>query len=455
MPQYLLTHRHAGNQAALIFIHGFTGRIGKTWGDFPSFVVDDPALESWDVFSVGYPSGRCFDLPGIWAADPDIAVLAKGLSTTLSLEPFSNYRSLVLAAHSMGGLVAQRALLDDAALTGKVGHLILFGTPSAGLEKARLGGWWKPQIRDMAKDHSFIVGLSADRKRWFEGPPSFSLHAVAGNRDVFVPTESSLDPFPKHCQDVIDGDHLGIVKPGGPSDKGVQIVKRVLSGKGVAPSAADGAKIAVELRDFQKAVNVLLPQKGQLDEQAAIDLALALDGLNRGAEALGVLENAGRSSTDAKGVLAGRIKRRWLLERRRDDWVRARDLYAAALEAAEAAGDSVQAYYHAINVAFLDLVATIGSGASGAVMEMARRALVHCEASPESHWRSATEGEAALILGDLKGAVQHYKTAVGLTRSPREISSMWLQAMEVADRLHGEAGAAKIAAIFDPETVEA
>ena len=77
-------------------------------------------------------------------------------------------------------------------------------------------------------------------------------------------------------------------------------------------------------------------------------------------EALQVLEQhyrSGTSSTDALGVLAGRLKRRWLAERRAADLERARQLYSEGLARAEAEGDAAQAYYHAINIAFLDLMA--------------------------------------------------------------------------------------------------
>ena len=45
------------------------------------------------------------------------------------------------------------------------------------------------------------------------------------------------------------------------------------------------------------------------------------------------------------GVLAGRLKRRWLLNRIADDGATARRLYADALTLALTAGDFAQAYY--------------------------------------------------------------------------------------------------------------
>jgi len=53
---------------------------------------------------------------------------------------------------------------------------------------------------------------------------------------------------------------------------------------------------------------------------------------------------------------AGRaLKRRWLLEHRLSDATRAFALYQKAYSLAAARGDHAQAYYHGINVAFMEL----------------------------------------------------------------------------------------------------
>src|SRR5262249_9162962 len=66
----------------------------------------------------------------------------------------------------------------------------------------------------------------------------------------------------------------------------------------------------------------------KLDDAALVALALALDGLGRGSEALKVLEDHyrknGISSLDALGVLGGRYKRQWLAGRVAEDLKRAR-----------------------------------------------------------------------------------------------------------------------------------
>lgn len=458
MAKDIVTYRDWGNDAAVVFLHGFMGKATETWQNFPWYLANERSLIGWDVYSLGYESSLRLDIPGIWTANPDLSILAKEFETALSLAPFVRYKALVIVAHSMGGLIAQRALLNSTQLTGRIQHLFLFGTPSNGLVKAGLGRWFSRQAHDMDANGTFIAKLKSDRaETWFgSAPRSFGLHAVAGNLDQFVPPNSSIDPFPSECQVVIHGNHLDIVKPDSPDHDGVKLVKAILEHPKDIPSVVDGAKIAIEQRHFQKAIAVLRARRPEeLDDRAQIDLALALDGVGQGAEALALLEKLMRGKrhpvTDALGVLAGRLKRRWLAERRKEDWTRAHSLYAQALEQAEAVLDREQAYYHAINVAFLDLMITQeDTPVPDAVRQMALRAVTHCDQAADSQWNQATRAEAALMRGDLDAALTGYAAAITRTRSPREIDSMYSQAFRVADRVHGEDGATRIEKLFNP-----
>jgi|SRR5215469_9847564 len=133
----LLEHRTSrSNLVAMLFVHGFSGDPTKTWGNFPSLLMGENRLNGWDVYSLGYHTGLSLDNVGIWRANPGLTSLAGLLATRTALEPLKQYQSLGLIAHSMGGLVVQRAVLDDTELRTRVGHVLLFGTPSAGLRKA-------------------------------------------------------------------------------------------------------------------------------------------------------------------------------------------------------------------------------------------------------------------------------------------------------------------------------
>ena len=444
--------RGNNNDAALVFIHGFGGDAEKTWGQFPSFLCSEPRIEKWDIYSVGYPSSLRIDVPNLWSADPELKTLAIELRTALSLPPFARYKVIAIAAHSMGGLVVQRAMLDEDSLSERICHAFFFGTPSGGLTKAGLLSRLKRQARDMAEGSPFITDLRKDWRNKYSDKYPFEMRVVAGDRDEFVPITSSLDPFPDLMQSVVPGNHLEIVKPTIREDKSVLLIVELLTGNHYARGVIDGARLAVERRDFRKAVDVLLPQASSLDNAALVSLALALDGLGRGQEGLIILEQryqGGKSSIDALGTLGGRLKRRWLAERIGADLVRAKELYVTGLGLAMKQGDHEQVYYHAINIAFLDLMASPPeSKITSSVREMARLAQTHCALSIDNFWRIATEAEAGLILGDIDQAVALYSRAISMAQSPRAIDSMCSQAIRVATRTHGKTGARRIEEVF-------
>lgn len=447
----IFEYRNCKAEVALVLLHGFSGNAVLTWNAFTEKLLATKELAAWDIFGIGYPSGLRIDIPNVWSADPDLETLAIELRTILSLHPFTRYRRIAIGAHSMGGLVAQRAILTDQVMQEKLSHLFLFGTPSGGLEKARIFAALKRQIRDMSAGQPFINTL---RQQWNEkfatGTP-FVFHVVAGDMDQFVPPSSSLAVFPMSCQAVVPGNHVEIVRPATTEHPSFQLLSSALSGAGIVPSFLGGARLAIERGEFRKAIELLLPKAAELDKNALAGLALALEGIGRTEDALAVLEqHCDSSSTDAIGILAGRLKRRWLVSRTEKDLIRALELYRSALDASLVAGDHQQIFYHAINIAFLSLMATPpASDIPVVVKEMAELAINHCADYADSHWAAATEGEANLLLGQIEIACEHYKRAIAMVQSPREVDSMYSQAIRVATRMFGKAGADRIESLFD------
>jgi hypothetical protein len=302
----------------------------------------------------------------------------------------------------------------------------------------------------MSPASDFTKKLKKDWKKQFGEHPPFDLWVVAGDRDEFVPPSSSLVPFPKSVQAVVPGNHLEIVKPVSATHQSVRIVVDSLSGTHRKLPAVDGARLAVELGQFRSAVDTLLPMRADLDNNALVSLALALEGVGREADALKVLETYGhKRSTDAIGTLAGRLKRRWLATRDAKDFARAKTLYEEGVHQSEGIGDHDQSFYHLVNVAFLELMdLPPASAISESCKQLARRALAHCEQCVPSQWRSATEGEAYLILGDIDAGFDSYAAAISKTSSQREIDSMHGQAFRVAERIFGEQGLARLEEAF-------
>src|SRR5262245_49377396 len=130
-----------GIDRAVVFIHGFSGSRDDTWATFPNLLGTE--VKDWNIFTLGYATTLLPDVLGIWSADPDLPILADLLHLELTITPLDRYRSVALVAHSMGGLVAQKALVDHRDLVSRISHLVLFGTPSGGLIKAGLARFWK------------------------------------------------------------------------------------------------------------------------------------------------------------------------------------------------------------------------------------------------------------------------------------------------------------------------
>ena len=128
-------------QQAIVFLHGFSGDRDDTWDRLPGLLGS--AIADWDIYTLGYATTFLPDLLGVWSADPDIPILATMLTTQASIDPLGRYKSLAVVAHSMGGLVVQRALVDDPRFADRTNKVILFGTPSTGLRKASWVAPWK------------------------------------------------------------------------------------------------------------------------------------------------------------------------------------------------------------------------------------------------------------------------------------------------------------------------
>lgn len=440
---HLVEHRNNCLDAAVVFIHGFNGNASSgTWGDFPDYVRNNPALANWDIYALGYATKLSIDFVGLWAAGPDIPKLACFLHTCCTNPPLDRYKSLALVAHSMGGLVVQRALADYDDLVRVVSHVFLFGTPSGGLAKASPFKTLNRQIRDMVRNGPFIRDL---RNRWVQkfGDAAgkslpFKFWVIAGDRDEFAPADSSLDPIRKDFSQVhvsvVPGNHLEIIKPCSSNHLSSQLLFKGLQGKAGISGPWTGAAVAVESRDFLKAIELFEPHQDELDTDAATLLALALESVGRSRDAISLLEKYKGSCTDAMGVLAGRLKRRWLVERRDADALRARELYTKAYKIAEKAGDHAQAFYNGINIAFMDLAYNSSrTEAKANASGMAAKVLEHCTSASPEKWRFATEAEALLMQGESAAALERYNAYIEENPSPRELESTYMQAKRVAD----------------------
>jgi tetratricopeptide (TPR) repeat protein len=408
----------------------------------PAFLAGDPQLVSWDIYCFGYPTSLSPDISGVWAADPDLNVLAGYFIAATGIQ-FRQYSRLALIAHSMGGLILQRALLDGDFIK-RVGHVLLFGTPSRGLRKAFLGRLFKRQVRDMVWDGKFIRVLRGDWNGKFGQTIPFHFRAVAGISDEFVPVDSSVEPFPKDQRSYVDGNHLQMVKPKTADTATALLLRQDLAGD----SAAMQPATAPLLSSYLATVEQLSPKQEALPDNELVRLVLALEMIGDQPKAINILEKVHARSTELTGVLAGRLKRRWLADPdgKPDEGQRALELYQEAYQKAKVAQDHPQALYNGINTAFLTLALRDNRYDA---RQLAQEVLVHCQKAPRDKWRLATEGEAYLYLGEPNAALASYAAALDEFPDSREVGSMRQQAVWVARLLEDTSMENRIEGLFE------
>jgi pimeloyl-ACP methyl ester carboxylesterase len=442
--------RANGLDRAVVFLHGFIGGRDDTWDRFPLLLGS--ATPDWDIFAIGYATTLLPDVVGIWSADPDLPILATLLRTQLSIPPLQTFRSLTLIAHSMGGLIVQKALVDDPSLAARVGLVILFGTPSAGLRKASWIKFWKRQLKNMAAGSSFISGLRADWGRLYGSATPFNFLTVAGASDQFVPPESSLEPFDRPFQKVVVGDHLSIVKPANSDAPSLQLVLETLK-TGTAPTltAREEVRLAAESQTSEaprlvREMEVTAPAAG-FSAKDIVDAALALDRAGKRAESIALLERYQDKDTDVKGTLGGRFKRLWFDTDQSEYADRALQLYEEALDSALKSNDSDQIYYLAINVAFMKFAY---SQDQTAARKMAELAIKHADSPGKDVWKTATVAEAHLYFGRTADALAEYQRLLTLGVEEWKLRSTSLQASRIAARLGNRDLAENLEGIFTP-----
>ena len=396
------------------------------------------------MFSIGYSTGLAFDIAGVWSADPAIITLGGLLGRSPMCRPLMVTNPLAFLAHSMGGLIAQRGC-SRMARCGNAYRTCC----SSGL-RARSGKGVAVRLLEAADPrhghrrpvHHDAKAATAGRNRFH---PPFTFVTIAGDRDDSFPRASSIEPFPEPRRRVVYGNHIEIVKPPDAEHLGYKIALKALTGIGTIGGALDSARLAVESRRFQEAVDTLWPNRADLDDKSLVTLAQALESVGRQGDAIDMLMKANPRGTDPIGVLAGRLKRRWLVDHKRSDAEQALSLYRQALERAETKQDAAQSYYHSINCAFMELA--YGSDLT-ACRAYAQRALTHAAKAVDDVWRRATEGEANLYLGNTAAAVDAYHRAFALNPEPWQATSIYQQAFRAADLVGEEDLAAQLKAMF-------
>ena len=419
--------KRADADAAILFVHGFVGEGAASFGDLPEYLMQDKQFDDWDMFPFGFSEYIAPHLgKGIWASKDDIIRVADYLKTCLKYK-FGQYNSIALLAHGTGGLVVQKALLElDEKRLLDITHVLFFGTPSGGLKSNYLERIFNKKYRDLDANGALITSLRDGWNKRFKKPP-FNFKSIAAIRDEFVPSASSFDPFQEEETLMVSGSHFSMIKPKSPDDECVLLIKNLLTEGKQPEKITNDEDRNLALGQYEQVVEQLLPQSQNLDKRGLEQLVYALEALGKSTQAIKVLNEhpLSKNDSDVMGVLAGRFKRSYLKEFKKEYGKLAFKYYSKALALAQTNTDCRQIYYHSINLAFLSLLI---NDDHGNMQKYAHMALASCdEDNFDSLWKLATLGEANLYLGNFDLSKNFYSKAAVMA-GPREKISIYTNA---------------------------
>lgn len=218
---------------AVVFVHGFTGKALETWTEFDRLLRDEPKCAGIDLMFVGYES--------VSQDSTSSASLLRDILLTLSTKPQDlkqwptnrnrafRYRRFIVVAHSLGAVVARRALL--------MGHkrceewprrcsLILYAPAHFGARLERLIrcilprkwmellGYSAPTVEELRPKSDALTKLKRDTEAALSAGADYlkAIKVVQARSDNII-----FDKNEVFCRDVDadweDGTHLTICKP--------------------------------------------------------------------------------------------------------------------------------------------------------------------------------------------------------------------------------------------------
>lgn len=218
----------------LLFVHGLGGNAKATWGRFGELVAGDPEFDAaYDVAYYSFPT-NIFYLPWFMEA-PSAQRLAEGLGTRLEYA-YPSYTDVVLAAHSLGGLIVKRYLVDtvQAGQNVRVSRAVFFGVPNSGASLATVGSvlqWRHRQLAQLCRNSDFIEALN---KEWYarDLPARVSCKYVLGGLDRVVAADSARGEYRNFdVATIAEKDHFALVKPRDADDLSFLVLRGVALAK--------------------------------------------------------------------------------------------------------------------------------------------------------------------------------------------------------------------------------
>jgi len=231
----------------LIFVHGFNGQALATWSSFPSLLTKQSKFSDWDFVFFGYDGlhteavtsavdlGQLLDMI---SSSPSQLYGASTASPHAARRHPQAYKRIVLVAHSLGAVVARRAMLDGynrprPAPWAKATELFTFAPAHNGaklmsllLETLGPAACVVPFVqllgmfivlRDLKERSGMLNTLHGDLKRTYDSGTANNLRAVGTVwvRNDRIVTNGVLYPDPAPPPEAVLGGrtHSSVCKP--------------------------------------------------------------------------------------------------------------------------------------------------------------------------------------------------------------------------------------------------
>lgn len=233
---------------AVIFLHGFRGGALKTWFEFPYMLSREPKSASYDFYFYGYDtreqaggSAVAFrEFLTAVAEDPATSIVNPSLVPGIpARDSRFRYKKIVVAAHSLGAVVARLALVQCLSLGGqplswlstvrmvlfapahcgapavKLASLLLRGAPGAGALEALARRLYR-SINDLDPNGGTLPRLERATLNLLQSGPAdlvacHRAQVVHGEHEWVVNVLPFLQDLP--MKRFKDADHFEVCKP--------------------------------------------------------------------------------------------------------------------------------------------------------------------------------------------------------------------------------------------------
>ncbi|WP_319584735.1 hypothetical protein [uncultured Pseudodesulfovibrio sp.] len=214
----------------LLFIHGLGGNADSTWGSFKDLLSDDEDIRKrYDIAFFEYRTSIGLKF---WIRGAPGQVLADALKSEIELR-YSTYERITIVAHSLGGLIAKRFILDRLKYDQRlpVFRILFYATPHSGSQLASIAkyvSFMNRHLKQLCKKSDFVDLLN---REWAQIDSSGvkKLYCIGGD-DAIVSPRNAAENWGNNYITVGNKGHRSLVKPTSHDDLSYIALKKFICG---------------------------------------------------------------------------------------------------------------------------------------------------------------------------------------------------------------------------------